>query len=122
MIIKKVRKQTSRKKHLSIRSKISGTSEMPRLAIHRSGKHIYAQVIDDVKKVTLASASTLDKELKEKIASGANVESAKQVGELVAQRAKAAGVENVVFDRGGFLFHGRVAALANAAREAGLQF
>ena len=92
----------------------------PRLSIHRSGRHIYAQVIDDVEGRTVASASTLDKELKGN--GGANRAAAANVGRTVAERAKAAGVSQVVFDRGGFLFHGRVKALADAAREGGLEF
>ena len=96
----------------------SGTR--PRLSVHRSGKHIYAQVIDDAEGRTLVSASTLDKDLRGK--TGATAEGAKQVGKTLAERAKAAGVTNVVFDRGGFLFHGRVKALADAAREGGLEF
>ena len=92
----------------------------PRLSVHRSSKHIYAQVIDDVKGLTLAAASTLDKDVK--ASNGANVEAAGEVGTLIAERAKKAGVDKVVFDRGGFLYHGRVKALAEAAREAGLEF
>jgi len=92
----------------------------PRLSVHRSGRHIYAQLIDDLKGVTLASASTLDKDLRDK--SGADKEAASKVGTLIAERAKAAGVSAVVFDRGGFRFHGRIKALADAAREAGLSF
>lgn len=116
------RKAVTRKRHLRIRRKLSGTPDSPRLAVHRSGKHIYAQVIDDTRAVTLASASTLDKEIREGIKSGANLEAAQKVGTLVANRAKKAGVSVVVFDRGGFLYHGRIAALADAAREAGLEF
>ena len=92
----------------------------PRLSVHRSGRHIYAQIIDDAEGRTLVSASTLDKDLRGK--TGATAEGAKQVGKTLAERAKAAGVTNVVFDRGGFLFHGRVKALADAAREGGLEF
>ncbi|MCJ7421728.1 50S ribosomal protein L18 [Sphingomicrobium astaxanthinifaciens] len=92
----------------------------PRLSVHRSGKHIYAQVIDDAAGKTIASASTLDKDVKVK--SGANVDAAATVGKAVAAKAKKAGVDTVVFDRGGFLFHGRVKALAEAAREEGLEF
>ena len=92
----------------------------PRLSVHRSGKHIYAQVIDDVAGKTLASASTIDKDVKGK--GGATTSSAQDVGRRVAERAKAAGVTRVIFDRGGFLFHGRVKALADAAREGGLEF
>jgi large subunit ribosomal protein L18 len=93
----------------------------PRLSIFRSGKHIYAQVIDDLKGQTLAAASSLDEKLGE-IKTGANKDAATQVGKLIAERAIAAGVKEVVFDRGGYMFHGRVAALANAAREGGLSF
>lgn len=92
----------------------------PRLSVHRSGRHIYAQIIDDAKGVTLASASTMDKELKSD--KGVSVDSAKAVGELIAKRAKDAKVSQVVFDRGGFLFHGRIKALADGARAAGLEF
>lgn len=94
--------------------------DRPRLSIHRSSKHIYAQLIDDAQGVTVAAASTLDEKLRSK--SGATVEAATAVGKLIAERAKKAGVEKVVFDRGGFLFHGRVKALADAAREGGLDF
>ncbi len=120
MISKPNRKAISRKRHRSIRKKLRGTQERPRMAVHRSGKNIYAQLIDDVAGVTLASASTLDKDLRE--GSGANVEAARQVGTAIAERAKKAGVNQVVFDRGGFLYHGRIAALADSAREAGLEF
>lgn len=105
-----------------MRKKLQGTSERPRLNVYRSLNNIYAQVIDDVKGVTLVSASTLDKELKDNIGHGGNKESAKAVGELVAKRAIAAGVKKVVFDRGGYIYHGRVKELADAAREAGLEF
>ncbi len=94
----------------------------PRLSVHRSGKEIYAQVIDDVKGVTLAAASTIDRELKEQIKNGATSEAAAKVGKLVAERAKKAGVTRVQFDRGRFLYHGRIKALADSAREGGLQF
>lgn len=93
-----------------------------RLSVFRSGKHIYAQVIDDSKGATLAAASTLDKDLRKGLKTGATMEAAKKVGELIAERAKKANVTEVVFDRGGYLFHGRVKALADAAREAGLSF
>jgi large subunit ribosomal protein L18 len=120
MLSKPNRKETTRKRHYRLRRRLAGSSERPRLAVYRSGKHIYAQVIDDLKAVTLASASTLDKELRSD--SGANVEAARKVGELVAKRAQAAGITSVVFDRGGNLYHGRIAALAEAAREGGLEF
>ncbi len=122
MIKQENRKAKVQKRHRSLRNKLSGTAEFPRLAVYRSTKHIYAQLIDDVNHVTLASASSNDKDLKEKLANGGNIEAAKVVGETIAQKAKKAGVECVVFDRGGFLYHGRVAALADAAREAGLMF
>lgn len=122
MIKQKERKPITQKKHRSIRLKISGTSEFPRLAVYRSTKHIYAQLIDDENHVTIASASSNDKDLKESLKNGGNVEAAKVVGEAIAKKAKKAGIECVVFDRGGFLYHGRVAALADAAREAGLMF
>jgi len=122
MIKRQARKPQVQKRHRSIRVKLSGTAECPRLAVYRSTKHIYAQIIDDVNKVTLASASSIDKELKEKLAHGGNIDAAKVVGETVAKRALKAGVNDVVFDRGGFLYHGRIQALADAAREAGLNF
>lgn len=100
--------------------KVAG--ERPRLSVHRSSKNIYAQVIDDANGHTLASASTLDKELREDLKTGADIEAAAKVGKLVAERAKQAGVSQVVFDRGPYIFHGRVKALADAAREGGLDF
>lgn len=122
MIKQEIRKPKVQKRHRTLRLKLSGTAEFPRLAVYRSTKHIYAQLIDDVNNVTIASASSNDKELKEKLTHGGNIEAAKVVGETIAQKAKKAGVECVVFDRGGFLYHGRVQALADAAREAGLCF
>ncbi|ALS26189.1 50S ribosomal protein L18 [Paenibacillus cisolokensis] len=122
MITKGDKNKARLKRHLRVRKKISGTAERPRLSVFRSGKHMYAQVIDDVKGVTLVSASTLDKELKSSISNGGNVEAARKVGDLIAKRAKEKGVEKVVFDRGGYLYHGRIQALADAAREAGLDF
>ena len=104
--------------HGRIRRKVRGTTERPRLAVYRSLNHIYAQVIDDVKAQTLASASTTEKSLA--VARGGNVEAAKKVGQAIAERALAAGISNVVFDRGGYLYHGRVRALTDAARAAGL--
>ncbi|MFB9276832.1 50S ribosomal protein L18 [Cohnella cellulosilytica] len=121
MITKADKNKARLKRHLRVRKKISGTNERPRLSVFRSSKHIYAQLIDDVKGVTLASASTVDKELVE-VGNGGNVEAARKVGELIAKRAKDKGYESVVFDRGGYLYHGRIQALADAAREAGLQF
>ena len=122
MIKQETRKPKIQKRHRTIRLKVSGTAEFPRLAVYRSTKHIYAQLIDDENHVTLASASSNDKELKEQLKHGGNVEAAKVVGEAIAKKAKAKGIECVVFDRGGFLYHGRVAALADAARESGLMF
>jgi large subunit ribosomal protein L18 len=104
-----------------VRASILKTGRV-RLSVHRTSKHIYAQVIDDAKGTTLAAASTIDKELKGKLKTGATAEAAKQVGALVAQRAVKAGVKQVVFDRGSFLYHGRIKALADSAREAGLDF
>lgn len=122
MLIKADKNKSRLKRHVRVRKKISGTAERPRLNVYRSSKHIYAQLIDDVKGVTLASASTLDKELRDQIENGGNVEAARKVGELIAKRAQDKGVKNVVFDRGGYLYHGRIQALADAAREAGLDF
>ena len=122
MIKQEIRKPKVQKRHKSLRVKLEGTTEFPRLAVYRSTKHIYAQVIDDEKHVTVCSASSLDKDLKEHLKHGGNIEAAKVVGEAVAKKALKAGVECVVFDRGGFLYHGSVQALAEAAREAGLQF
>ena len=120
MIKQEIRKPKVQKRHQAIRVKLSGTSEFPRLAVYRSTKHIYAQLIDDEKHVTICSASSVDKDLKEKLAHGGNIDAAKVVGEAIAKKALQAGIECV--DRGGFLYHGRVAALADAAREAGLMF
>jgi large subunit ribosomal protein L18 len=122
MIQKPAKNEIRKRKHERVRGKISGTPERPRLCVYRSLSHIYAQIIDDSKGITLAAASTLDKEIKEKIAFGGNVGGAAEVGKLVAQRALAKGIDAVVFDRGGYLYHGRIAALAEAAREAGLKF
>ena len=109
-------------RHARVRKHISGTPERPRLCVYRSNKNISAQVIDDVNGVTLVAASSLDKELKGEIGNGGNKEAAKKVGETLAKRALAKGIEEVCFDRGGFLYHGRVAELAAGAREAGLKF
>ncbi|AWB47058.1 50S ribosomal protein L18 [Paenibacillus sp. CAA11] len=122
MITKPDKNKARLKRHLRVRKKIQGTAERPRLNVYRSAKHIYAQIIDDVAGVTLASASTVDKELSKEIGNGGNVESARKVGELIAKRGQEKGVKNVVFDRGGYLYHGRIQALADAAREAGLEF
>lgn len=110
------------RRHRRVRMKLSGTSERPRLNVFRSLDHIYAQVIDDVAGHTLASASSLDKELRSEMSDKTKKEQAELVGKTVAERAKSAGIETVVFDRGGFLYHGRVKALADGAREGGLKF
>lgn len=120
MITKGDKNKARLKRHLRVRKKIEGTTARPRLNIFRSAKHIYAQIIDDTKGATLVAASSLDKELG--AGNGGNAEAARKVGELIAKRAKANGIEAVVFDRGGYIYHGRVQALADAAREAGLQF
>jgi large subunit ribosomal protein L18 len=116
-------KEAIRKRlHARIRKSLSGTTDRPRLAVFRSQSHIYAQVINDDEGRTLCAASSLDKELREKSKRGSNVSSAKAVGSLIAARAKEKGVAAVVFDRGGFRYHGRIKALADAAREGGLKF
>ncbi|MGI9239850.1 MAG: 50S ribosomal protein L18 [Verrucomicrobiales bacterium] len=114
------RKEVRRKVHRRIRKKIAGTSERPRLAVHFSNKNIYAQLIDDEAGKTIASASTMDKAAG--LPSAVTSENAASVGKLIAERSKAANVSSVVFDRGGYIFHGKVRALADAAREGGLQF
>ncbi|MFZ0739092.1 MAG: 50S ribosomal protein L18 [Candidatus Acidiferrales bacterium] len=108
--------------HSRLRRKISGSTERPRLCVFRSARHIQAQVIDDQKGRTLAAAGSLDGEVRKQIKGGGNIAAAKIVGKAIAERAKKAGVEKVVFDRGGYQYHGRIKALAEAAREAGLQF
>ena len=118
-MINKVSKNVIReRKHARVRAKISGTASCPRLCVFRSNKHIEAQIIDDVKRVTLCSASSVQLKLE----NGSNIEAAKQVGAAIAEKALALKIKNVVFDRGGYLYHGRVAALADAAREGGLEF
>jgi large subunit ribosomal protein L18 len=111
-----------RRVHQRVRTRVSGTPERPRLCVYRSLGHIYGQVIDDRSGRTMVSASSVDKETKKGLKGGGNIASAKAVGKILAERAKAAGVTKVVFDRGGYKYHGRVKALADAAREAGLQF
>jgi len=119
-MVKNVNKNAMRlKRHVRVRGKISGTPECPRLNVFRSNANIYAQIIDDVNGVTLVAANTLEKDFE---GATGNVEAAKKVGATLAERAKAKGIEQVVFDRGGYIFHGRVAALAEGAREAGLKF
>ncbi len=117
----KSRKSRERRRR-RVRMKLSGTSERPRLNVFRSLDHIYAQVIDDVQGRTLASASSLDKDLRSEMSDKTKKEQAELVGKTVAERAKVAGIETVVFDRGGFLYHGRIKALADGAREGGLKF
>ena len=119
MINKQARSESRELRHKRVRTKISGTAERPRLSVFRSNTGIYVQIIDDVAAKTLVSASTLDKEVKTK---ASNIEAAKEVGTLVANRAIKAGIKTIVFDRGGYIYHGKVKALAEAAREAGLEF
>ena len=121
--VRKLSRDLHRKRvHDRVRTKVSGTTERPRLCVYRSLGHIYAQVIDDRSGKTLVSASSVDGETKKNLKGGGNIAAAKVIGKAVAERAKAAGVQRVVFDRGGYKYHGRVKALADAAREAGLQF
>ena len=122
MVSKPNSNKQRQKRHMRVRNKISGTEARPRLSVYRSLNNIYAQVIDDVAQTTLVSASTLDEELKGKLNGTGNKEAAKAVGEPIAKRALAKGIEEVTFDRGGFLYHGRVKELADSAREAGLKF
>ena len=112
--------ESRQKRHVRVRKKVEGSTARPRMNVYRSTNHIYVQVIDDGAGHTLAAISSLDKSLGLK--TGGNVEAAKAVGKAIAEKAKAAGVEKVVFDRGGYLYHGRIAALADGAREGGLQF
>ncbi|MCL1916954.1 MAG: 50S ribosomal protein L18 [Peptococcaceae bacterium] len=122
-MIKKIdRRDIRRAKRKSVRKKVSGTAQRPRLCVFRSLNHIYAQVINDELGVTLAAASSLDQEFRQAAESGGNIEGAKKVGGLIAQKAQNQGITQVVFDRGGYIYHGRVAALAQAAREGGLDF
>lgn len=119
MITKIDRKLTRERRHIRVRRKISGTAECPRLCVYRSNKNLFVQIVDDVKQTTLVSASTLDKEIKTK---HANKEAAKEVGALIAKRALEKDIKNVVYDRGGYVYHGVVKELAESAREAGLEF
>lgn len=116
------REELRQARHSRVRKKVIGSPEKPRLNVYRSLSNIYAQIVDDVEGKTLVSASTLDAEVKGRIKSGGNVEAAKAVGELVAKRAQEKGIKQVVFDRGGHIFHGRVKTLAEAARSGGLEF
>ena len=122
MINKLERKVVRRRRHIRVRKKVNGTTQRPRLNVYRSLKHIYAQVIDDSCGCTLVAASTLDKELKDSVEFGGNKQAAQEVGKLIAKKAIEKGIKTVVFDRGGCIYHGRVKALAEAAREAGLEF
>ena len=121
--IRKLSRDGQRKRvHARVRMKVSGTTERPRLSVYRSVGHIYTQIIDDHSGRTLVSASSVDKEVKKGLKGGGNIAAAKSVGKIIAERAKVAGVSKVVFDRGGYKYHGRVKALADAARESGLSF
>ncbi len=119
MLLKADKNKTRQKRHLRVRNRVAGTAERPRLNVFRSLAHIYAQIIDDEKGMTLAAASSLDKDFKGK---GGNIAAAKAVGAAIAKKALEKGISEVVFDRGGYIYHGRVAALAEAAREGGLKF
>lgn len=122
-MIKKPNRNTDRKRrHLRVRNKVTGTAQRPRLNVYRSSKNIYAQIIDDVNGKTLVAASSLDQQIKDQANYGGNKEAAKLVGKLIAQRALKQSIEEVVFDRGGYIYHGRVQELAEGAREAGLKF
>ncbi len=116
------RAEKRRRRHLRVRKKVFGTPERPRLAVYRSNKHIYAQIIDDTKGHTLAFASTLDRELRDRLQKTWNKEAAREVGKLVGKRAVEKGIKKVVFDRGGYKYHGRIKELADGARESGLEF
>jgi len=122
MISKKSRSEVRRKKHMKLRNRFSGTAQRPRLAVFRSNNHMYAQVIDDTEGKTIVSASTLEKGVKSELSKTNNVEAAAFLGKAIAEKAKEKGITEVVFDRGGFIYQGKVKALADAAREAGLNF
>ncbi|MCR2043515.1 50S ribosomal protein L18 [Anaerosalibacter massiliensis] len=122
MLKQRNKNEERKKRHMRTRQKLTGTPERPRLNVYRSLEHIYAQVIDDTVGNTIVSASTLDKEIKEKVDNTSNKEAAKLVGELVAKRAQEKGISQVIFDRGGHIYHGRIKELADSAREAGLKF
>ena len=121
MVSKESRQEIRVKKHMRIRNRFSGTAERPRLAVFRSNNHMYAQIIDDTVGNTLVSASTLEKEIKAELEKTNNVDAAAYLGTVIAKRALEKGISEVVFDRGGFIYQGKIAALAEAAREAGLQ-
>ena len=122
MVSKESRQEIRAKKHMKIRNRFSGTAERPRLAVFRSNNHVYAQVIDDVAGKTLVSASTLEKDIKAELKNTDDIDAATKIGDVVAKRALEKGIKAVVFDRGGYIYHGKVKALADAAREAGLEF
>ena len=122
MVSKKSRSEVRVKKHKKLRNRLSGTAECPRLAVFRSNNHMYAQIIDDTVGNTLVSASTLQKEVKANLEKTNDVNAAAYLGKVIAERALEKGIKDVVFDRGGFIYHGKVQALADAAREAGLNF
>ncbi len=122
MVRKESRQKVRVKKHMRIRNRLSGTTERPRLAVFRSNNHMYAQIIDDTVGNTLVAASTVEKEVRAELEKTNNVDAAAYLGTVIAKRAIEKGIDTVVFDRGGFLYHGKIAALADAAREAGLKF
>ena len=122
MVSKKSRSEIRVKKHMKIRNRFSGTPECPRLAVFRSNNHMYAQIIDDTVGNTLVSASTLQKDVKAELEKTNNVDAAAYLGTVIAKKAMEKGITTVVFDRGGFIYHGKIKALADAAREAGLNF
>ena len=122
MVSKESRQKVRAKKHMRIRNRFSGTAERPRLAVFRSNKHMYAQIIDDTVGNTLVSASTTEKEIKAELEKTNNVDAAAYLGTVIGKRAVEKGIKEVVFDRGGFIYQGKIAALADAAREAGLEF
>ena len=122
MVSKESRKEVRVKKHMRIRNRFSGTAERPRLAVFRSNNHMYAQIIDDTVGNTLVAASTVEKEVKEQLEKTNNVDAAAYLGTVIAKRAIEKGIDTVVFDRGGFIYQGKIEALADAAREAGLKF
>ena len=122
-MIKKINRNIIRKRiHVRVRKKVTGTSDRPRLNVYRSNKNIYAQLIDDQKGITIVSASSLEQAVKEKHSNGSNTAAANEVGRLIAKRAAEKGIESVVFDRSGYIYHGRVKSLADGARESGLRF
>ena len=122
MVSKESRQKVRVKKHMRIRNRLSGTTERPRLAVFRSNNHMYAQIIDDVAQHTLVAASTVEKEIRDALEKTNNVDAAAYLGTVIGKRAIEKGIDTVVFDRGGYIYHGKIAALADAAREAGLKF